>query len=185
MSRVFVPGTTITVREVLHGDVWLHFPETVLSDDGDVLATVQDDGCPLTFPSTRSARTPGRTSRPGRAPRCSSSVGPTPPTRSWKIFDDDGFRHWYVNFEQPVVRRDDGVDIDDHELDLVIEPDGTSRWKDVEHLGPALESGRTDVAQVRKVLDAAAEVSSRLERDDRWWSPWDAWAPVLAAHRRR
>jgi hypothetical protein len=178
MSRVFVPGTTITVREVLHGEVWLHFPETVLSDDGDVLATVQDDGCPLTFPDhpfgphpwSHQSAWQGTTVLKLRRDEAAYSV--------WKIFGADGFRHWYVNFEQPVVRRDDGVDIDDHELDLVIEPDGASRWKDVEQLGPALESGRIGLEQVRAVLRAAAEVVGRLERDDRWWSPCDDWVPV-------
>ena len=44
----FAPGATITVREVLHGQVWLELPETVVSDD-EVLATLQVDGTPLTF----------------------------------------------------------------------------------------------------------------------------------------
>ena len=47
---VYPRGSTVTVREVLHGKVWLHFPETVVADDSEVLATVQEDGCPLTFP---------------------------------------------------------------------------------------------------------------------------------------
>ena len=60
----------------------------------------------------------------------------------------------------------------------VVEPDGATRWKDVEDLAPALASGRIDLDQLRAVLEAAAEVAERLERDDRWWAPWDAWVPV-------
>ena len=30
---MFAAGPTPTAREVLHGEVWLHFPGTVLSDD--------------------------------------------------------------------------------------------------------------------------------------------------------
>lgn len=46
----FPVGSTITVREVLLGQTWASWPETVVSDDGDLLATVQVDGTPLTFP---------------------------------------------------------------------------------------------------------------------------------------
>jgi len=49
--------------------------------------------------------------------------------------------------------------------------------KDVEDLVPALASGRIDADQVRTVLEAATEVTERLDRDDRWWAPWDGWAP--------
>jgi hypothetical protein len=182
MSRpVFAPGSVLTVREVLHGQVWLHFPETVVADDGDILAAVQADGCPLTFPEHPFGRHPwshvptwrGTTVLKLRRTDTAYSV--------WKLFHGASFRQWYINFEQPVVRRPDGVDIDDHQLDLVVEPDGTRRWKDVEDLGPALASGRIDARQLRTVLDAAAEVVDRLDRDDRWWTPWDDWSPPLPA----
>jgi hypothetical protein len=171
-------GASITVREVLHGQVWLEFPETVVVDDGDVLATVQVDGAPMTFhehpwgphPWRHVATWQGPTVLKLRRPRDWYSV--------WMFFDDDVFRCWYVNFEQPVVRRADGIDVDDLQLDLVIEPDGTARWKDVEDLAPALASGRMDVEQLGHVLEAAAEVSALLERDDRWWAPWDDWTPT-------
>lgn len=44
----FEVGSVITVREVLHGEVWLEFPETVVTDDGTMLVTVQVDGSPMT-----------------------------------------------------------------------------------------------------------------------------------------
>jgi hypothetical protein len=174
---VFAPGTTVTVREVLHGRAWLHFPELVITDDGEVLATVQDDGCPFTFPDHPFGPHPWSHLTAWRGPTVLKLRRTGDAYSVWKFFDGDAFRHWYVNFEQPVVRRKDGVDVDDHQLDLVIEPDGAWHWKDVEDLAPSLLSGRIDGDQLRAVLDAAAEVVDLLERDDRWWAPWDGWGP--------
>jgi hypothetical protein len=61
----------------------------------------------------------------------------------WFFFTPDGgFANWYVNLERPAVRWDDGdvagIDTVDYDLDLVIEPDRSWRWKDeqefVDHL---------------------------------------------------
>lgn len=55
----------------------------------------------------------------------------------WFLFAaDQTFRNWYVNLEEPVARWDDGrvagVDTVDFDLDVVVEPDRTWRWKDEE-----------------------------------------------------
>ena len=60
----------------------------------------------------------------------------------------------------------------------VVLPDGERRWKDVEHLAPRLDQRRFGVDELVAVLRAAADVSDLLDRDDRWWSPWDDWTPV-------
>jgi hypothetical protein len=173
----FTRGTTITVREVLHGRSWLEFPETVVADDGEVLASVQAQGSSLTFPEHPWPHPWGHLSAwQGTTVLKLRRTGDW--YSVWKLFDPDGgFLGWYVNFETPVVRRDDGVDINDLDLDIVIDPGGSWRWKDVEDLGPALASGRISLDELRAVLDAAPEVARRLVEDDRWWSPWDDWTP--------
>lgn len=177
----FSPGSAITVREVLHGQVWLEFPETVVSDDGTVLATLQADGTPLTFFDHPWGPHPWGEFAAWRGPSVLKLRRSSDWYSVWKFFDGATFRHWYVNFEQPVVRRDDGIDIDDLQLDLVIDPDGSWRWKDVEDLAPSLASGRMDVEQLTHVLAGATEVSELLARDDRWWAPWDDWTPPECA----
>lgn len=95
----------------------------------------------------------------------------------WKFFASGEFTHWYINFEALIVRRPRGFDTDDYGLDLVVSPQGQVTWKDVPHLSAMLRSGRMDEHQVIDVLRAAEEVSSLLERNERWWSTWDAWTP--------
>lgn len=95
----------------------------------------------------------------------------------WKLFAGADFLFWYVNFEEPYRRCADGIEINDLQLDLVIQPDGSWRWKDVEDLAPALDAERISLTEVRSVLTEAAVVADLLERDERWWSPWDGWAP--------
>jgi hypothetical protein len=155
----------------------LEHPLTVVSDDGETLATMLEDGCPFTFPEHPFGPHPWAGVPAWSGPTLLQLRRDGDWYSVWKFFDGAVFRHWYVNFEQPVVRRFDGIDTDDHQLDLVIEPDGTTRWKDVEDLGPCVSSGRMSVAQVLAALDAAAEVADRLARDDRWWAPWDDWTP--------
>ncbi len=172
----FPIGSTITIREVWDGHVWLEFPEQVVADD-NVLATVQRDGSPLTFPEHPGGPHPwsGQTHWQGttvlklRRPDEWYSV--------WKFFDGGAFLGWYVNFERPYVRRPDGIDIDDLELDLVLRPDGGREWKDVEALDARLREGRFSLEDLRQVLAAAPQVTDLLDRDDRWWAPWDDWAP--------
>ena len=123
----FAVGSTIVTREVLHGRTWLELPGTAVADDGTTLATMVTDGAPLTHhPEHPSAPTRGRATTRGR-----------PTVLSWRragdwyavemFFDGATFRHWYVNFEQPDERTADGIVLDDLQLDLVVEPDGTRR----------------------------------------------------------
>ena len=57
-------------------------------------------------------------------------------------------------------------------------PDGAWRWKDVQDLAPSLASGRITHDELLATLAAAAEVADLLDRGDRWWAPWDGWAPA-------
>jgi hypothetical protein len=54
----------------------------------------------------------------------------------WFRFGGRGFDSWYVNLEEPTCRWDDGalagIDTVDQDLDIVVAPDRTWRWKDEE-----------------------------------------------------
>jgi hypothetical protein len=86
------------------------------------------------------------------------------------------FRRWYVNFERPYRRTPIGFDTSDLLVDLVIEPDGTYRWKDEGEY----EQGRrlgivsgTDHARVEKArTQALAMVERRSGPFDERWMSW-------------
>lgn len=52
----------------------------------------------------------------------------------WLFFTDGRFSSWYVNLEEPGTRWHDGtvagIDTVDYDLDIVVAPDRTWRWKD-------------------------------------------------------
>ncbi len=72
----------------------------------------------------------------------------------------------------------DGIEVNDLQLDIVIPAGEPWRWKDVQDLAPSLASGRITQDELLAVLTAAAEVAELLDRDDRWWAPWDDWTPA-------
>ncbi|RZU49757.1 uncharacterized protein DUF402 [Krasilnikovia cinnamomea] len=61
----------------------------------------------------------------------------------WFFRDDrDRFAAWYVNLEEPLARWDDGpaagVDVIDQDLDIVVAPDHSWRWKDEDEFAERL-----------------------------------------------
>jgi hypothetical protein len=91
------------------------------------------------------------------------------------FWDERGwsFQGWYVNLQAPFVRSTLGFDTRDHALDVVVEPDGSWRWKDEDHLELATRLGvftRAEASEIR------AEGERVLEQ---WPFPtgWEGWRP--------
>ena len=83
------------------------------------------------------------------------------------------FLGWYVNLQAPLVVRDRLFDTTDWALDLWIEPDGSSVWKDEDDFARVQELGVLDAA-------AAAEVRATGERvleEQPWPTGWETWRP--------
>lgn len=100
---------------------------------------------------------------------------------AWMFFENGEFQNWYLNFEAPLVRHVDAIDTLDYGLDLVLGPDRTRHWKDVEDLAPMLRTGRMTVTEMLEVLEAAEQASQSCDANNRWWSSWDDWRPPPAA----
>ena len=102
----------------------------------------------------------------------------------------DAFQCYYINFQLPFQRSQCGFDTFDLELDLVIEPDYTWQWKDVEDYQRGIEAGILLPEWVRGIEMAQKEIFDKLELrqyplDGRWleWKPDSAWkAPKLPAN---
>ncbi|WP_248582454.1 DUF402 domain-containing protein [Nocardioides sp. InS609-2] len=179
MQPRYQPGTTIRRCEVLHGQLWMEHPVTVVADDGDVLAVLLEPGSTFVFPGHPFGPHPWGAHEQWGASIVLQLLRAGDKYGVWKFYETDGtFRHWYVNFEAPIVRHDDGFDTDDYGLDLIVHPDGRREWKDVEHLNAQMTQGRITLETVGEVLAAAEDVIGLLDEDERWWAPWDDWTPA-------
>ncbi|WP_340536798.1 DUF402 domain-containing protein [Nocardioides sp. GXZ039] len=174
----FEPGASIERREVLHGELWLTHPVTVVDDDGEHLAVRLDPGSPFTFPRHPFGVHPWAQHRAWGGSIVLQLYRTGDLYSVWKMFEADGtLRHWYVNFEAPVVRGPAHIDTDDYGLDLVVGSDGRRSWKDVTDLHHQRTEGRIDERTVLDVLAAAARVEADLDAGRLWWERWLDWTP--------
>ena len=153
-------------------------PVKVVQDDGVVLAALIEPDTPLTFPAHPFGRHPWSGASTWRGASVLQLHRALDWYSVWKVFNGQELLHWHINFDEQVRRRTDGIDVNDLQLDLLVEPDGSSRWKYVEHLAPALANGRMNAEQLSAVLQAATDVAEALQHDDRWWNAWDDWTPA-------
>ena len=120
----------------------------------------------------------------------------------WFRFTDGRFDSWYVNLEEPASVWDDGhlagVDTVDQDLDVVVQPDRTWRWKDEEEF--AARTGRPgyfDAAEARAIRAEGERLVKLIEagefpfdgthtgfRPDPGWGPLTLPAGWDRAHRR-
>jgi hypothetical protein len=80
------------------------------------------------------------------------------------------FENWYVNFEREHVRTPISLDFVDEKLDLIVEPDGTFRWKDEDELEQAARAGYV-------VAQAVRDEAERVLRNPPWPTGWEDWRP--------
>lgn len=180
--RLFRPGHVIERREVLHGELWLSSPVTVVHDDGERLAVRLDPGSKFVFPDHPFGVHPWAAHSEWRGSIVLQIYRMGDLYSVWKIFEPDGtFRHWYFNFEAPLERGADHIDTDDYGLDLVVDPAGRRHWKDVTDLHHQRIEGRIADHTVLDVLAEAARVESSLDETETWWSPWNDWSPTDAS----
>jgi hypothetical protein len=102
-------------------------------------------------------------------------------TESWR------FAGWYINMQSPFVRTAIGFDTSDNILDVWVEPDGTSSWKDDGELDEAVRAGAfgADAAATirRQATRAVASIRGREPFTEEWtrWRPDGAW-PIPGLH---
>lgn len=96
----------------------------------------------------------------------------------------DEFRCYYINFQLPFKRNSDGIDTLDLDLDLIIHPDFSFEWKDVDDYQGSIDNEVIFPAWMQGVDAAKQDVLSRLEKraypyDGSWltWIPDQNWLP--------
>ena len=164
-------------REIHLGRVWRAHACRIVIDSPDLIA--------LWFPvGTTSQRPNDDQGNVLRIPRPEwtlvpdlwrrSGVSLTRPGRAHSIWLFSDVDSWYVNFERPLRRTAIGFDTFDEKLDLIVEPDGSYRWKDEDELEQAAAVGLLDADAVRA---AAALVLEEWPFPTGWedWKPDPSW----------
>ncbi len=180
----FASGVTVLRREMLHGQPWLEQPVKVVRDSDACLAALLTPGAPFTFfphpfgTHPWDAHKVWSGSTVLQLQRAGDAYG------VWKFFDlEQNFTHWYINFQEPLVRRVDAsgggaFETADLGLDIVLPGDGSPwHWKDVEDPDEMVASGRITPEERTRFAEEAARVAADLDADARWWSDWDNWSP--------
>jgi Protein of unknown function (DUF402) len=145
---VFRPGRPVLYRNISRGVVVNVRPCRVVCDDerglvlwlargSEIAVQVADDGRSIRSMAFAEWVTLGhRLARSTwQGPGVLKLIRPDVDHSVWFFRDDEGrFTGWYVNLEERAVRWDDGdvagVDAVDQDLDVVVSPDRSWRWKD-------------------------------------------------------
>ena len=209
MTVVFKPGSTVVRRDVRDGKVWTAAPHRVLTDDGTRLVLVTWPGIAgYTLTNwIRSLTGGGEQAR--RQAVADLAAGVWELGRwvwqdtivvTWIGLDPDfslqhyqpvdaSPGHWKINFERPVIRTHspDRIDGCDLLLDLITDPDGTWRWKDVDEYDEIRSKGlisdaehdRVQAARQRAVAFTETGQGPLAEDWTSWRVPADWPLPVL------
>lgn len=96
----------------------------------------------------------------------------------------DEFLSYYINFQLPFKRTQFSVDTLDLDLDLLIHPDFSYEWKDVDDYQKAISHGVILPEWADEIDSAGVEIFQKLEKrqypfDGSWldWKPDPAWIP--------
>jgi hypothetical protein len=140
---IFAPGQVVT-RRYLRGSwcTWAQ-PMRVISDDeaglllwhsegSDFARLLDADGNTQHEVTVDRMRDPKLTVRRWEGSDILVLMPPAAAHSVWWFFEQGRFTGWYVNLEEPCTRRPDGVDTDDHVLDIVVTPQRTWEWKDAD-----------------------------------------------------
>jgi hypothetical protein len=87
------------------------------------------------------------------------------------------FAGWYVNLQAPLRRDGLAFDTQDHELDIVIAPDGSWHWKDEQELEDWVGRGRFTADEVAAIRREGERVVAEWPFPTGWeeWRPDPSW----------
>lgn len=168
-------GEVAVRREVWHGSPWSALATTVIEDSSELLALHLAVGSPMAFVDDHPL-----------------GVHTWAVNNTWQGLDIvmlqrplDSYSVWffgefavYVNLQDPYRRTELGFDTFDHELDVVVSPDGSWVFKDEDRMPMTIESGRFTTAEVETIHATGAAIGEMLDAGEAWWSPdWATWTP--------
>jgi hypothetical protein len=85
---------------------------------------------------------------------------------------------WYVNLQEPLRKTRIGFDTLDHELDVIVEFDGSWRWRDEDELAEAIRLGVIPAKEEPRLrADGKNGVRRILDREPPFDRDWNDWRP--------
>lgn len=178
------PGEPVVRREIVAAGPWLGWMVNVVVDTPDLLATYSPEGSTFHFPDgdwpTPDGLHPWHGYGGWRGHGALMLQRPGDPYAIWHFWDgpERKFAGWYLNFEVPFERTAIGFDTMDLELDIVIAPDGSWEFKDVDLLWQRHDEGRFPLLEVRRILELGDAIGGMLDAGEWWWDrSWTEWEP--------
>lgn len=186
---------TVVLQEVWRGKLWAARPLIVVDDSDDRMAL----WCPLGTVRKVPAPPPSRQRPATRTEHLVAAltlgdwgyedhtwdvstlwlIEPNSWHAVWVSYLPDG-RHigWYINFQEPYRRTNNGLQAMDLMLDILVSPDRAWRWKDQDEFDAVVAAGLYSGATVRAVReDAEAVIRGIEERSAPFDEPWPEWWP--------
>jgi uncharacterized protein len=176
------PGEIVEVRSMYGGLVRWAFPHRVISDDGETFALHLAPGAEGVWmgrdPDGRYLERWVRGDPPH--PLIWTRHHILALTRRgdahslWHFWDDEwNFVCWYVQLQEPVIETPNGLETMDHALDVIVDPDGTWRWKDEDDFSEAIALGVFTEDQVAAIRAEGERVIAAKP----WPTGWEDWRP--------
>jgi hypothetical protein len=177
-SAFWEPGEIVVWRERWRGRTHFACPVRVVEDDERQVVVYLAEGTRYTFPPDSwpfGAEHPWaeRGTWTGHGVLISHRLGDAFTTWHFWKSDERRFAGWYVNLQAPYERDGHSFDTQDHELDIVVRPDGSWQWKDEDKMDDWVRRGRFTP---QEVTDIRAEGERVLAE---WPFPtgWEEWSP--------
>lgn len=198
MGHRWNSGEVIVRREVLglapisssgpapawHGRAWEALPVYVVEDSDDALITYIAPRAEIGFADgpwpTRDGRHPwsGRQQWQGHGSLMIQRPGEHHAVWHFWTGAERQFACWYINLQTAFVRTAIGYDTQDLELDIIVLPDGTWSYKDLDLLDERVAEGRYSRELVQWVTSLGDQLGSQLDAGAHWWDHrWADWTP--------
>jgi hypothetical protein len=177
-------GDVIVHREIAWGRPWLAIPERVVDDAPDLLVTYIPTGAPFGYaPGPWPTETGFHPWHPNPAWKGHGALVVQRPDDAYAVWhfwggDDRRFESWYLNLQSPFRRTAIGYDTQDHELDVIVLPDGQWFFKDDEKMEQRIAEGLYTADEVVEIRARGRALGEMLDAGATWWDPaFTTWSP--------
>lgn len=186
MAEFWKPGDQILTRSVWGQRILAAWPVTVVTDTPELLALYLAAGSPY----KRAQYDPDGPRLPiGELPLVDDVwkgdlIRLNRPAEAYGLLGfyegpQGEFSRWYVNLESPYQRTSQGIDFEDHMLDIIISPDLSNwTWKDEDEIKAAVNLRLITEGKAERIRAEGERVIERLEsRSSPFNDGWEKWRP--------